>query len=46
MLNSKFLTAMIVLTFLSIGACVAFQALEMKEYNLFETISKQFQGNK
>lgn len=44
MLNSKFFTTMIVLTFLAVGACVAFQALEMKDYNLFETLQVRFMG--
>ncbi len=34
---------MIVLTFLAMGATVAFQALEMQQYNLFQTM---FSGNK
>lgn len=29
---------MIVLTFLAVGAAVAFQAIEMNEYELFETL--------
>ena len=38
MFNSKFFTVMIVLTFLAVGATVAFQAIEMNEYELFETL--------
>ena len=34
MFNSKFFTAVIGLTFLALGATVALQVLEMKEYNL------------
>lgn len=40
MFNSKFFTVMIVLTFLALGAAVAFQSLEMNEYRLFETLLK------
>lgn len=42
MLKSKFMTVLIVLSFLAIGATVAFQALEMKEYNLFQTLLGRF----
>jgi len=42
MFKSKFYTVMIVLTFLVLGAGVAFQALEMKDYNLFETLQTRF----
>ena len=38
MFNSKFFTVMIVLTFLAVGATVAFQSIEMNEYGLFETL--------
>lgn len=38
MFNSKFFTVMIILTFLAMGATVTFQALEMSEYNLFNTM--------
>jgi len=38
MFNSKFFTVMIVLSFLAMAATVAFQALEMKDYNLFITL--------
>ncbi len=38
MFNSKFFTVMIVLSFLAVAASVAFQALEMHEYNLFNTM--------
>ena len=42
MFNSKFFTAVIVLTFLAVGATVAFQVLEMQEYNLFNTLQQRF----
>ena len=42
MFNSKFFTVMIVLTFLALGAAVAFQVLEMNEYQLFETLQERF----
>ncbi|MBQ9753758.1 MAG: hypothetical protein IJV93_03290 [Lentisphaeria bacterium] len=42
MFNSKFFTAVIVLTFLALGATVAFQSLEMQEYNLFNTLQQRF----
>lgn len=38
MFNSKFFTAIIVLTFLAMAATVVFQSLEMKDYNLFQTM--------
>lgn len=38
MFSSKFFTVMIVLTFVAMAAAVAFQALEMKDYNLFKTL--------
>ncbi len=38
MFNSKFYTVMIVLTFVMVGAAVAFQILEMQEYDLINTI--------
>ena len=42
MFNSKFFTAVIVLTFLALGATVALQVLEMKEYNLFNTLQQRY----
>ena len=38
MLNSKFFTIMILATLLLAGAAVAFQVLEMNEYDLFRTL--------
>ena len=38
MLNSKFFTVMIVLTFLAMVATVVFQSVEMSDYNLFNTM--------
>ena len=42
MFNSKFFTAVIVLTFIALGSAVAFQALEMNEYNLFNTLQQRY----
>ncbi len=42
MFNSKFFTAVIVLTFVALGAAVTFQVLEMKEYNLFNTLQQRY----
>lgn len=42
MFNSKFFTVIVVLTFLALGAAVAFQALEMQEYNLWNTLQARF----
>ena len=42
MLNSKFFVVMALLTFLALGAAVAFQALEMRDYNLFETLQQRY----
>ncbi|MBR7139982.1 MAG: hypothetical protein IKD44_10590 [Lentisphaeria bacterium] len=42
MFNSKFFTAVIVLTFVALGATVTFQVLEMKEYNLFNTLQQRY----
>ena len=42
MLNSKFFTAVIILTFLAVGAVVALQACEMNEYKLFDTLQQCF----
>jgi hypothetical protein len=44
MLNSKFFTVIVVLTFLALGAVVTFQALEMQEYNLWNTLQTRFFG--
>lgn len=38
MFKSKFFTGVIVLTFLAMAATVVFQTLEMKDYNLFQTM--------
>ena len=42
MWKSKFFTVMIVLTFLAVGAALAFQVLEMRDYGLLETLPKRF----
>lgn len=42
MLNSKFFTVVIALTLLGAAAVVTFQALEMAEYSLFETLLAKF----
>ncbi|MBO5791669.1 MAG: hypothetical protein J6S54_04270 [Lentisphaeria bacterium] len=42
MFNSKFFTVVIVLSFVALGAAVAFQALEMNEYNLFNTLQQRY----
>ena len=42
MFNSKFFTVVIVLTFLALGAAVAFQAMEMNDYNLFNTLQQRY----
>ena len=42
MFNSKFFTAVTLLTFISLGAAVAFQVLEMNDYNLFYTLQQRF----
>jgi hypothetical protein len=42
MFNSKFFTVVVVLTFLALGAAVTFQALEMQEYNLWNTLQARF----
>ena len=42
MFNSKLFTAIIAITFLALGATVAFQVLEMNEYKLFETLQERF----
>ena len=38
MWNSKFFTVMIILTALAVAASVTFQFLEMRDYNLVETL--------
>ena len=38
MFQSKLFLVMLLLIFVAIGATVAFQAMEMQEYQLFETI--------
>ncbi len=38
MFDSKFFTIMILLTFLVLGTVVAFQVLEMNDYELFQTM--------
>ncbi len=38
MFNSKFFTGVIILTFLAMAATVVFQTLEMKDYNLLQTM--------
>ncbi len=35
MFESKYYTVMIILSFVLLAACVAFQMLEMDEYNMF-----------
>ena len=40
MFNSKFFTVVIVLTFLAMAATATFQALEMYDYSLFDTLVK------
>ena len=42
MFNSKFFTVVIGLSFVALGAAVAFQALEMNEYNLFNTLQQRY----
>ncbi len=42
MLKSKFFAVMAVLTLVALGAAVAFQSLEMKDYNLFDTLQQRF----
>ena len=42
MLKSKFFAVMAVLTVAALGAAVAFQCLEMKEYNLFDILQQRF----
>ncbi len=42
MWKSKFFTAMIVLTCLSLAAALTFQVLEMRDYSLLETLPARF----
>lgn len=42
MFNSKFFTVVMVLTTIALAAIVAFQALEMQHYELFETLKNRF----
>ena len=44
MWNSKFFTVMIILTAIAVAASVTFQFLEMRDYNLVETLIARF-GN-
>lgn len=42
MWKSKFFTVMIILTFLALGATLAFQIMEMRDYSLLETLPARF----
>ena len=42
MFNSKMFTVILLATVLALGAVVAFQALEMQEYNLWNTLQERF----
>jgi acid phosphatase family membrane protein YuiD len=42
MFNSKYYTIVITLAFIVLTAAVGVQALEMKEFNLFDSLSKRF----
>ena len=42
MFQSKFFTVMIVLTTVAVAAALVFQLLEMKDYNLFQTLQARF----
>ncbi len=42
MFKSKFFTVMIALTTLAVAAALVFELLEMKEYNLFQTLQARF----
>lgn len=42
MWKSTFFTVMIVLTFLAVGATVALQAIEMKDYGLITMLLEKF----
>lgn len=42
MWNSKFFTVMIVLTTLAVATALAFQFLEMRDYNLVESLITRF----
>ena len=46
MFNSKIFTVIIVVTFLALGTAVAFQVLEMREYNLWDTLQARFFSSK
>ena len=39
-MNSKFLTAVVVLTFVAMVATTVFQVIEMCDYKVFETLFK------
>ena len=41
MFNSKAFTVITVLTVLALGAAVTFQALEMQDYNLWNTLQQR-----
>ena len=42
MFNSMAFTVITVLTVLALGAAVTFQALEMQDYNLWNTLQQRF----
>ena len=42
MFTSKIFSAILVVTFLALGAAVAFQVLEMNDYQLFEILQERF----
>jgi len=42
MFNSKFFMVMLVITTLAVAAALALQLLEMKDYNLFQTLQARF----
>ena len=42
MFQSKFFAVMIALTTLAVAAALVFQLLEMKDYNLFQTLQARF----
>jgi acid phosphatase family membrane protein YuiD len=42
MFNSKYYTIVIVVAFVVLSAAVGVQALEMKEFNLFNSLSNRF----
>ena len=39
MFESKFYTGMIIASFVLLAACIAFQLLEMDEYNMFSQLA-------